>query len=73
MCSFGVYSEGGDFLYGNFSNKDIDANWDSYNQGKNSIGSSYYITSIEREEGVLIISYPLKMQFISERFEKNFA
>lgn len=65
MCSFGVYSEEGDFLYGNFSGKDIDTNWDTYTQREYSIGSSYYITSIEREEGILIISYPLKMQFTS--------
>lgn len=71
MCRFGVYSEGGDFLYGNFSNKDIDTNWDTYNQKKNSIGSSYYITSIAREEGILIISYPLKMQFTSPRLRRT--
>lgn len=71
MCRFGVYSEGGDFLYGNFSDKDIDANWETYNQRKYSIGSSYYITSIAREEGILIISYPLKMQFTSPRLRRT--
>lgn len=71
MCSFGVYSEDGDFLYGNFSDKDIDANWNTYHQGKYSIGPSYYITGIEREEGVLIVSYPLKMQFTSANLRRT--
>lgn len=71
MCRFGVYSEGGDYLYGNFSDKDIGANWETYNQRKYSIGSSYYITSIAREEGILIISYPLKMQFTSPRLRRT--
>lgn len=33
MCSFGVYSEDGDYLYGNFPFKYIDASWDSYRGG----------------------------------------
>ena len=40
MCSFGVYSEDGNFLYGNFPVKNIEASWDSYSQGKNTIGLS---------------------------------
>lgn len=34
MCNFGVYSEAGDFLYGNFSVKYIDDSWDNYRKGK---------------------------------------
>ena len=71
MCSFGVYSERGDFLYGNLPFKYIDTSWDSYRQGKNTIGSFGYIASIEREEGVLIISYPLKMKFKNEDLRRT--
>lgn len=71
MCSFGVYSEVGDFLYGNFPVKYIDKSWDNYRQGKNTIGLSYYIISIEREEEVLIISYPLSMQFKNDGLRKT--
>lgn len=70
MCSFGVYSENGDFLYGNFPLDDREANWDSYIQGRKSIGSSGYNTGIEREEGVLIVSYPLTMQFTSDKLRR---
>ncbi len=52
MCRFGVYSEGGDYLYGNFSDKDIDANWETYNQRKYSIGSSYYITVLQGKKDI---------------------
>lgn len=67
MSSFGVYSENGDYLYGNFPAQDIEANWDSYSKDKNLIGLATYITSIEREEGILIIDYPLTMQFTNEK------
>ena len=71
MCNFGVYSEAGDFLYGNFSVKYIDDSWDNYRKGKNTIGLSDYIISIEREEEVLIISYPLSMQFTNDGLRKT--
>ena len=71
MCSFGVYSEAGDFLYGNFPVKYIDKGWGNYRQGINTIGLSDYIISIEREEEVLIISYPLSMQFKNDGLRKT--
>ena len=39
--------------------------------GENIIGSLGYITSIQRNEGVLIISYPLSMQFMSEDLRRT--
>lgn len=66
MSSFGVYSEDGHFLYGNFSSKNKKNNWDSYSKGYKSIGLSNYIIGIEREKDILIINYPLTMQFKSE-------
>ncbi|WP_303864145.1 HAMP domain-containing sensor histidine kinase [Alkalibaculum bacchi] len=66
MCNFGVYSEEGDFLYGNFSSKDIKINWDRYQQGKTSTGLEKYIITIDRDEGILIITYPLTAQYRNE-------
>ena len=53
MCSFGVYSDNGHYLYGNFSDKDKKVKWENYRQGTRSTG---YIISIEREEGILIVN-----------------
>ena len=70
MCSFGVYSEDGQFLYGNFSTSDRKTNWDNYINGKATGDLSNYITSIRRTEGILIISYPLRMEYKSETLRK---
>ncbi len=70
MCSFGVYSEDGQFLYGNFSPRDRKTNWDNYLAGKGTGGLSNYITSIHRAEGILIISYPLKMEYKNETLRR---
>ena len=67
MCSFGVYSNDGHYLYGNFSDKDKKVKWENYRQGTRSTG---YIISIEREEGILIINYPLTMQYKSEKLRR---
>lgn len=70
MCSFGVYSEDGQFLYGNFSTKDRKINWDNYIEGKGTGSLSNYITIIHRTEGILIINYPLKMEYKSETLRR---
>lgn len=70
MCSFGVYSEDGQFLYGNFPPKDKKTNWDNYTGGKGTRGLSNYITIIHRTEGILIINYPLKMEYKSETLRR---
>lgn len=67
MSSFGVYSIHGDYLYGNFHAKHRDIYWDTYNRGEKSTGLSNFLTSIEREDDILIINYPLTMQFKSEK------
>lgn len=72
MSSFGVYSKDGHYLYGNFSSENIKINWDTYSKGDNSIGLSNYIISIVREKDILIINYPLTMQYRSERLRKVF-
>lgn len=65
LCSFGVYSDNGDYLYGSFSGRDIEQVWKSYLEGANVVGIDKHITAIKRSEGILIISYPLTMQYRS--------
>lgn len=67
MCSFGVYSDNGHYLYGNFSDEDKKIKWENYQKGTRSTG---YIISIEREEGILIVNYPLTMQYKSEKLRE---
>ena len=66
MCSFGVYSNNGDYLYGNFSKVDQELMWDNYNNSKMSSGGKNYIVSIKREDGILLIKYPLTLQYKNE-------
>jgi signal transduction histidine kinase len=72
MSSFGVYSKDGHYLYGNFSSENKKINWDTYCKGDNSIGFSNYIISISREKDILIINYPLTMQFKSDLLRNVF-
>ena len=67
MCSFGVYSNNGDYLYGNFSNNEKKAIWDKYRKGVTYVGLSSHIMNVHREEGILLIKYPLSMQYKNER------
>ncbi|WMM24142.1 HAMP domain-containing sensor histidine kinase [Tissierella sp. MB52-C2] len=67
MCSFGVYSNNGDYLYGNFSKVDQELIWDNYNNSKMSSGGKNYIVSIKREDGILLIKYPLTLQYKNEK------
>ena len=67
MSSFGVYTDNGEFLYGNFLEKDTNKMWTKYNKGEKSAGSRNYMTSIKREEGVLLIKYPLTMQYKTDK------
>lgn len=66
MSKFGVYSEDGQFLYGNFPSESREEIWEHYRKGARSIGVSNFITSIERETEILIINYPLTMQYKNE-------
>lgn len=70
MCTFGVYSKDGQYLYGNFPREEENKNWDNYLQGKTNIGLRRYITSIEREEEILIIIYPLNMEYKNSSLRK---
>lgn len=67
MSSFGVYSDNEKYLYGNFSDKDKDKIWNKYNIGENSSGLRNYIISIKRKEGILLIKYPLTIQYKTKK------
>lgn len=66
MCSFGVYSIDGEYLYGNFSEEDINRVWDSFQTGNKSVDLSNYIYMIERDEGIALVKYPLTAQYKNE-------
>lgn len=70
MCSFGVYSKDGQYLYGNLPSKNKKKIWNAYYEGDNSIGLSNYIIGIVREKDILIISYPLTMQLRNDLLRK---
>lgn len=67
MSNFGVYSDSGKYLYGNFSDKNKNVIWNKYNAGENSLERRNYISSIERKEEILLIKYPLTPQYKSEK------
>ena len=67
MSSFGVYSNDGNYLYGSFSDRDEDRIWDNYIKGKMSYGGRNYLASIERDDGVLLVKYPLTVQYKNQK------
>lgn len=70
MCSFGVYSKDGHYLYGNFSPKNEKTLWDAYSKGDKTAVLSKYIVGIVRENDILIIRYPLTMQFKNDKLRR---
>lgn len=72
MSSFGVYSSEGDYLYGNFSEKDKKIIWNKHSMEEQFLGLRNYITSINREDGILLIKYPLTVQYKSENLRSIF-
>jgi len=70
MSHFGVYSNDGNYLYGNFTSKEIKKNWDYYSNGDTASGLSNYIICIVRDNDILIITYPLSMQFKNDELRK---
>lgn len=69
VSSFGVYSDSGKYLYGNFLDKNTI--WNKYNLDEKSLGLRNFITSIKREEGILLIKYPLTMQYKNGKMRNN--
>lgn len=72
MSSFGVYNEDGNYLYGNFSEKEIDRNWNKYKDGRRNVGLKNFIVGIKREEGILLIQYPITPQYKNKKLRAFF-
>lgn len=70
MSNFGVYSNDGKYLYGNFSTKDENRIWNMYEKGEKTLGLRNYITSIERKDDILLIRYPLTTQYKTEKMRR---
>lgn len=70
MCRFGVYSIGGDYLYGNLSEVDINRMWVGYRDRKRNVDLLNYSYIIERSEDIALIKYPLTPQYKSQLLRK---
>ena len=67
-CTYGVYSEGGQFLYGNIEEKDqeqIGKEYKKGNAGNGLIGSIGYLKYFPREKEICIGVYQLKVMYAS--------
>jgi|GEM_PF-70097 len=67
MSTFGVYSDRGEFLYGSFPDEEKNKIWNTYITGKKSMGLKNYIAYIQRQDEILLIKYPLVMQYKNAR------
>ena len=67
MSNYGVYSNNGKYLYGNFSDKNKERVWNKYICRDKSLGSRRFIKSIKRKEDILLITYPLTLQYKSKK------
>ena len=61
MARYGVYTQDGELKYGNLENPD--KTWDLYTNGYNKMSASRYIKAFQRDGEVLLVSYPLTLQF----------
>jgi len=61
MARYGVYTTDGEFLYGNIENPD--RTWNLYTNGYDRVGASRYMKAFRRDGEVLLVSYPLTLQF----------
>jgi signal transduction histidine kinase len=61
MARYGVYTRDGEFMYGNIETPD--KVWDLYTNGYNKVSTSRYMKAFQRDGEVLLVSYPLTLQF----------
>ncbi|HHY16431.1 MAG TPA: HAMP domain-containing histidine kinase [Firmicutes bacterium] len=61
MARYGVYGEDGEFKYGNIENPA--RSWNLHVNGYNRIGASRYMKAFQRDGEMLLVSYPLTLQF----------
>lgn len=75
---FGVYDVAGNYQYGSFpedgsnSLEKISQVWKNYENGDSSLSGSEFIYVIHRENEVLLITYPISLQFSDLRLRQIF-
>lgn len=62
-CTYGVYSNDGEFLYGTVGENQQEQVWQAYEKGRNGGGTMGYLKYFPRKEGVCIVQYEIKMMF----------
>lgn len=71
MSRFGVYNPNGRYLYGNLPAEDSQDYWETYQSGGVSTGLSTYIQAIDRDDQVLLVAYPVTLQFQNDNLRET--
>lgn len=72
-CSYGVYSEAGKMIYGNFSSKASQNAWTAVQDNQKSTGINHYYKVFHRDNQVCIVEYSLLAQFSYPLLRKYFG
>lgn len=71
-CTYGVYGRGDIFLYGNFTQEEMEEAQRVYRGGYTELEAGHYYYFIEREdETVCAISYPIQMRFRKDAWNER--
>lgn len=70
-CSYGVYNEEGNMLYGNFTVKQSEEAWNAVKNNQNSMLGDRYYKAFHRKKDVCIVQYSIKTQFNSPLLRKH--
>ncbi len=68
---FGVFDNSGRWLYGTFTESEREEVWEAVLEEKNEI-SSGYLKRFQREEGICLVSYQLRVQFGNPALRERF-
>ncbi|KNZ40339.1 sensor histidine kinase [Acetobacterium bakii] len=63
VAAFGVFDLNGNYQYGSLSQKTVKSIWEKYQNGASSLTGWQFLYDIPRSNGVLLITYPISMQF----------
>ena len=69
---FGVFDNSGRWLYGTFTESEREEVWKAVLEEKNEI-SSGYLKRFQREEGICLVSYQLRVQFGNPALRERFS
>lgn len=61
MARYGVYAQDGEFRYGDIEN--TEKSWNLYTDGHSRVGAFRYMKAFQRDGEVLLVTYPLAVQF----------